>query len=136
MHVCMYVWMDVCVCMYVCMHAYYIERGKYQLCCSSVAAPVCNVKSISFRIFVFILQHPVVLSLPPARPPSPPLPLRLCLCLSFSLSLSLSLSVSLSLYVCLYVCVCVYNIYIYNIYIYNIYIYNIYIYIYILPLHH
>ena len=41
-----------------------------ELCCSSVAAAVSNVKSISFRIFVFILQHPAVLSLPPARPRS------------------------------------------------------------------
>ena len=43
------------------MHVYYIQRGQcvsgsallklLQLCCSSVAAPVFNVKSISFRFF-------------------------------------------------------------------------------------
>ena len=41
-----------------------------QLCCRSVAATVSNVRSISFRIFVLILQHPAVLSL--SLPPSLP----------------------------------------------------------------
>ncbi len=46
-----------------------------ELCSSSVAATVSNVTSISFRIFVFILQHPAVLSLsrPPARALSRPM---------------------------------------------------------------
>ncbi len=35
-----------------------------ELCCSSIAAPVSNVKSISYRNLFFILQHPPVLSLP------------------------------------------------------------------------
>ena len=74
-NVCMYaresehIYKFMYVCMYVCMyirHTYIIQRevrcvsvsALLQLCCSSVAAPVLNVKSISFRFFFFVLQHP------------------------------------------------------------------------------